>query len=144
MPDRLAFAAQLQKLEAFRHGQADSTELDEFDAETERLILRTFGETTGHLEAYELATMGEAETIVNIPQSAQEDTAQDIPRKALEQRRQVLEACVAELEAPPKPLQKPSRAPAKKAKKKSTARKKARKVTKKKPTAAKKKRAKRR
>src|SRR5207244_10406986 len=67
MPDTLVFAAQIKKLEAFRHGQADSTALDEFDAETEQLILRTFREDTHLLEAYGLAIMGEAENIVNIP-----------------------------------------------------------------------------
>src|SRR3989454_1481323 len=106
MPDSLVFAAQIKKLEAFRHGQADSTALDEFDAETEQLILRTFREGTHLLEAYGLAIMGEAENIVNIPQQAQEEAAQDIPRMAIEQRRQVLEACLAELTmvaAQPKP-----------------------------------------
>src|SRR2546428_3773964 len=86
MPDTLVFTEQIKKLEAFRHGLADSTALDEFDAETEQLILRTFREDTHLLEAYGLAIMGEAENIVNIPQSAQEDAAQDIPRKAIEQR----------------------------------------------------------
>jgi hypothetical protein len=158
MPDTLVFAAQIKKLEAFRHGLADSTALDEFDAETEQLILRTFREGTHLLEAYGLAIMGEAENIVNIPQQAQEDAAQDLPRMAIEQRRQVLEACLAELTmvaAQPKPKTS-SRAPAKKAKKatktrlravkkmaakkKRTAGGKAKKPT----TAAKKKRAKRR
>jgi hypothetical protein len=146
MPDALDFAAQIKKLEAFRHGQADSTGLDEFDAETEQLILRTFGVDTHLLEAYELATLGEAESIVNIPQQAQEDTAQDVPRKAIEQRRQVLEACLAELDwnaGKPKPMR--TARPAKKAKKP----KKAREARKTKPRvvrkkAAKQKRAKRR
>ena len=158
MPDALVFSAQIRKLEAFRHGLVDSTALDEFDAETEQLILRTFREDTHLLEAYGLAIMGEAENIVNIPQQAQEDAAQDLPRMAIEQRRQVLEACLAELTmvaAQPKPKTS-SRAPAKKAKKatktklravkkmaakkKRTARGKAKKPT----TAPKKKRAKRR
>ena len=109
----VAFSDQVKKLEAFRHGQADPSVLDEFDAETEQLILRTFGDTTNHLEAYELATMGEAETIVNMPQAAQEDAVQDLPLKALEQRRQVLEACLAELDASSRRrnTQKPSLAP---------------------------------
>jgi hypothetical protein len=155
MPDTLVFAAQIKKLEAFRHGQADSTALDEFDAETEQLILRTFREDTHLLEAYGLAIMGEAENIVNIPQQAQEDAAQDIPRMAIEQRRQVLEACLAELTmvvSQPKPKTS-SRAPVKKSKKakpravkKKAAKKKrtARGNAKKPATAAKKKRAKRR
>ena len=159
MPNAMVFTAQIKKLEAFRRGQADLTALDEFDAETEQLILRTLGQSTPHLEAYGLAIMGEAETIVNMPQPAQEDAVQDLPRKAIEQRRQVLEACMAELEAvpaQPKPSRSPQRAPAKKArratttkpravkkmaaKKKRTARGKAKKPA----TAAKKKRAKRR
>jgi len=133
MPDALDFAAQIKKLEAFRHGQADSTALDEFDAETDQLILRTFGVDTHLLEAYGLATMGEAESIVNIPQQAQEDAAQDVPRKAIEQRRQVLEACLAELDSnagKPKPMR--TARPAKEA----------RKATKTKPRAVKKKAAK--
>ena len=97
MPDTLVFTEQIKKLEAFRHGEADSTELDEFDAETEQLILRTFREDTHLLEAYGLAIMGEAESIVNMPQQAQEDAVQDLPRKAIQQRRQVLEGCLAEL-----------------------------------------------
>ncbi len=139
MPDALDFAAQIKKLEAFRHGLADSTALDEFDAETDQLILRTFGVDTHLLEAYGLAIMGEAESIVNIPQQAQEDAAQDVPRKAIEQRRQVLEACLAELDSnagKPKPMR--TARPAKKAKKA----KKARKATKTKPRAVKKKAAK--
>ena len=133
MPDALVFAAQIKKLEAFRHGQADSTALDEFDADTEQLILRTFGVDTHLLEAYGLAIMGEAESIVNIPQQAQEDAAQDVPRKAIEQRRQVLEACLAELDSNAgKPKPRRTARPAKKV----------RKATKTKPRAVKKKAAK--
>jgi len=143
MPDTLVFAAQIKKLEAFRHGQADSTALDEFDAETEQLILRTFREDTHLLEAYGLAIMGEAENIVNIPQAAQEDAAQDIPRKAIEQRRQVLEACMAELTVVPD-QPKPRAAKKKAAAKKTSAIKKKARTAEKKPMAAKKKRAKRR
>lgn len=122
----VAFADQIKKLEMLRHGQVDSATLEQFDEETEQLILRTFGDATKHLEAYELATMGEAESIVNIPQPAQEDAVQNLPLKAIEQRRQVLEACLAELDLnagqqKPKP---PSRAPAKR-KKARTAKKKA-------------------
>lgn len=98
MRDQLA--EQLRKLEALRHNSdSDNIALDAFDAETEQLILRTFGESTQHLEAYESATVGEAEYIVNIPQAAQEEGTQDLFRKGLEQRRQVLEACLAELQS---------------------------------------------
>ncbi len=94
MPDQLA--EQLKKLDVLRHME-DSAALEEFDEETEQLILQRFGEATNHLEAYELAMMGEAETIVNMPQSAQEDATQDLFHKGIEQRRQVLEGCLADL-----------------------------------------------
>ena len=144
MPDQ--FAEQLKKLEALRHNSdSDSTALDAFDAETEQILLKTFGESTDHLEAYQLATMGEAETIVNIPQAAQEDATQDLFHKGLEQRRQVLEGCLAELQsgAGRPAATKPSPAPARKkpraAKKKPRAVKKKGKAVKKKKAAAKKK-----
>jgi hypothetical protein len=144
MRDQLA--EQLQKLQALRHNSdADFTTLDAFDAETEQLLLRTFGESTDHLEAYELATMGEAETIVNMPQAAQEDATQDLFHKGLEQRRQVLEGCLAELQSRAGRLaaakSSPSPAKGKKpraAKKKPRAAKKKSKATKKKRSAAKK------
>jgi hypothetical protein len=153
MRDQLA--EQLKKLEALRHNSdSDSAALDAFDAETEQLILRTFGESTRHLEAYESATVGEAEYIVNIPQAAQEEGTQDLFHKGLEQRRQVLEACLAELQSgagrPAVAKSSPSPAKGKKpraARKKPRAAKKKGKTTKKKrsavqkrkPTAAKKK-----
>ena len=142
MPDQ--FAEQLKKLQALRHNSdADSTLLDAFDAETEQLILRAFGESTKYLEAYELATVGEAECILNIPQAAQEDATQDLFHKGLEQRRQVLEGCLAELQSGAgRPVAtKPSHSPAQKkkpreAKKKPRAAKKKGKAAKKKKAAA--------
>ena len=94
MLDQLA--EQVKKLDALRH-VADPSALEEFDEETEQLILQRFGEDTKHWEAYELAMMGEAETIVNMPQAAQEDTTQDLFHKGIQQRRQVLEGCLADL-----------------------------------------------
>lgn len=106
MPDQ--FMKQIKKLEALRH-MADSAALEEFDEEAEQLILQRFGEATNHLEAYELAMMGEAETIVNMPQSAQEDATQDLFHKGIEQRRQVLEGCLADLaEAAARPATMPA------------------------------------
>lgn len=161
MPDQ--FAEQIKKLEALRHA-ADSSALEEFDEETEQLILQRFGEDTKHGEAYELAMMGEAETIVNMPQSAQEDATQDLFHKGIEQRRQVLEGCLADLaeaaarpvvqraappsppKAAPRPAPKKARAAKKKKKpvkkKAGAARKTARKPAKKKrPAAARRKKA---
>lgn len=106
MPDQ--FAEQIKKLEALRHA-ADSAALEEFDEEAEQLILQRFGEATNHLEAYELAMMGEAETIVNMPQAAQEDATQDLFHKSIEQRRQVLEGCLADVvEAAARPAAPPA------------------------------------
>jgi hypothetical protein len=51
------------------------------------------------MEAYEYATLAEAEAVVNIPESAQEPLSQDLPQKAIQQRRQVLQGVVNELEA---------------------------------------------
>ncbi len=150
MPDQLV--EQIKKLQALRHMHSDSAALEEFDEETEQLILQRFGEDTKHWEAYELAMMGEAETIVNMPQAAQEDATQDLFHKGLEQRRQVLEGCLADLaeaaaqpvtrRAAPPPALKAAPKAAKKTsaarKKKKTAKKKAP-AKKKKPAAAKKK-----
>jgi outer membrane biosynthesis protein TonB len=108
MPDQ--FAEQIKKLQAFRHMLVDDAALEEFDEETERLILQRFGENTKHWEAYELAMVGEAETIVNMPQAAQEDATQDLFHKGIEQRRQVLEGCLADMvDATAKPAPRPSR-----------------------------------
>jgi hypothetical protein len=141
MPDQLA--EQIKKLEALRH-MAGSSALEEFDEETERLILQRFGEDTKHWEAYELAMMGEAETIVNMPQAAQEDATQDLFHKGIEQRRQVLEGCLADLaEAAAQPVTQravppPALKAAPKATKKPRAVKKKKKIAKKKAGTAKK------
>jgi len=94
MPD--LFREQIKKLDALRRAE-DFSSLEEFDDETEHLIMQRFGEASPHLEAYELAMMGEAETLVNMPQSAQEDSTQDLFPKSIEQRRQVLEGCLADV-----------------------------------------------
>jgi len=115
-PRAREFTTQIKRLQALRYSQAESPALAEFDAETEQLIRRMPGDATKHLEAYHLATVGEAESIVNIPQAAQEDAMQDLPRKAIEQRRQVLEVCMSELgeNVSPQRPKRPARAPAKK------------------------------
>lgn len=139
MLDQLA--EQVKKLEALRHA-ADLSALEEFDEETERLILQRFGENTKHWEAYELAMMGEAETIVNMPQAAQEDTTQDLFHKGIQQRRQVLEGCLADLAEATAPSVTPRAAPppalkaAPKATKKPRAVKKRKRAAKKKTGAA--------
>lgn len=89
------FLEQLKKLEDLSHRPTDTATLAQFDMETESLLTATFGDGNDRLETYKYATMAEAETMVNLPESAQEELAQDLPQKAIQQRRQVLEACIS-------------------------------------------------
>lgn len=73
--------------------------LNEFDQAAERLIGRVFGESSEQLEAYQYAKLGEAASLVNLPEEAQEGGAQDTDREALHQRKRVLEGCITALEA---------------------------------------------
>ncbi len=73
--------------------------LERFDLETERMISEVFGETSEMLEAYEHAQLGEAASLVNWPEEAQEGGAQGSDQESLHLRRRVLESCIAELEA---------------------------------------------
>jgi hypothetical protein len=92
-----ALQGQIQKLEVLSHRPLDSAVLARFDDETENLIKRLLGATHPQLEAYKYAKLAEAAEMVNLPESAQEESVQDLPRKAIQQRRQVLEGCLAEL-----------------------------------------------
>ena len=92
-----ALQAQIHKLEALSHQPLDPTALARFDEETEVLIQSLFGTAHPQLETYKYAELAEAAVMVNLPESAQEDSAQNLPHKAIQQRRQVLEGCLAEL-----------------------------------------------
>ena len=93
------FRGQLEKLEKLGHAQVGSTnDWIEFDEETEKLLRQTFGDTHEYVEAYAMATLAEAEALVNMPESAQEPISQDLTQKAFQQRRQLLHAVLAELE----------------------------------------------
>ena len=50
------------------------------------------------MESYKYATVGEAEALVNLPESAQEPLTRDIPKKGLQQRRQVLQGILTDLQ----------------------------------------------
>ena len=93
------FQAQIEKLEVLGKAQAGEQEFAQFDEETEQLLVRNFGTSDARVEAYKYASLGEAETLVNLPESAQEAIAQDIPKKAIQQRRQVLEGIISELQS---------------------------------------------
>ena len=93
------FRAQLEKLEKLGHAQVGTThDWIEFDEETEELLRKTFGDTNEYVEAFAMATMAEAEALVNMPESAQESLSQDLPQKAFQQRRQLLHAVLSDLE----------------------------------------------
>lgn len=88
---------QLEKLEGLSHTPVDTNVLDQFDRETEEIIKR-IDEREGKMTAYNMATMAEAEAVVNLPESAQEPTSRDLLQKSIQQRRQVLLGFVSEME----------------------------------------------
>ncbi|MGH7206673.1 MAG: CBS domain-containing protein [Nitrospiraceae bacterium] len=93
------FRQQLARFQPFLSRQSTAGLLEDFDQATERLISQVFGEASELLEAYEYAKLGEAASLVNLPEEAQESGVHDIPREALHQRKSVLESCVSELDA---------------------------------------------
>ena len=88
---------QIQKLEAFMQEGSESTALSAFDIETEQLLLNLNCQNGTWLESYKYATLGEAEAMVNLPESAQQAGVRDRFKKSLQQRRQVLLGCVGYL-----------------------------------------------
>ncbi len=93
------FREHLVRFRSFMSKGPSAASLAEFDQETERLIGQIFGEASELLEAYEYAQLGEASTLVNLPEEAQEPGAQDLERESQQQRKRVLESCISELEA---------------------------------------------
>lgn len=81
---------QIDKLERLDHRTPVVPTFDAFDAETEALLGTLYGEAHQYLEAYKYASLGEAEALVNLPESAQEQLAEDRAKTAIQQRRQVL------------------------------------------------------
>jgi CBS domain-containing protein len=75
--------------------------LDDFDSKAEQLIREAMGDTSKMVEAYEYAQLGAAAGLVNFPDEAPEGgvTTRDHKRESLNQRKRVLESCIAELEA---------------------------------------------
>ena len=89
---------QIGKLEGLNHRTPVQPSLDGFDAETEALLGRLYGASHKYVEAYKYATVAETEALVNLPQSAQEPLAKDLPKTALQQRRQVLLGILTEMQ----------------------------------------------
>lgn len=90
--------AQIEKLEGLAHHSVVNPTFDQFDADTEDMLIKIYGANHQYVESYKYATVGEAEAMVNLPQSAQEPTSRDIPKKGLQQRRQVLQSILTDLE----------------------------------------------
>lgn len=90
--------AQRDTLEGLSHAQAEPAAWAAFDRETEQLLRQIYGDAHQSVELYVYACMAEAEAIVNMPESAQESLSRNLPQKAIQQRRQVLNAVLAELE----------------------------------------------
>jgi hypothetical protein len=89
---------QIDKLEQLDHRAPVVPALDDFDAETEALLGKLYGDGHAYLEAYKYACLAEAEALVNLPESAQETLTQDRPKTGIQQRRQVLLSIVTEMQ----------------------------------------------
>jgi hypothetical protein len=87
---------QISKLEHLDHRTPVLPTLDGFDAETEALLGRLYGTSHKYVEAYKYATVAETEALVNLPESAQE--TKDLPKTAVQQRRQVLLGILTEMQ----------------------------------------------
>lgn len=90
--------SQIEKLEGLAHHTGVNPAFDQFDAETEDLLTKIYGANHKYVEAYKYATVGEAEALVNLPESAQEPLTRDVPKKGLQQRRQALQGVLTELQ----------------------------------------------
>ena len=87
---------QIGKLEHLDHRTPVLPTLEGFDAETEELLGRLYGTSHKYVEAYKYATVAETEALVNLPESAQE--TKDLPKTAVQQRRQVLLGILTEMQ----------------------------------------------
>ncbi|THJ21982.1 MAG: hypothetical protein CAF45_011000 [Nitrospira sp. CG24E] len=90
--------AQINKLEGLAHHTAVNPRFEMFDAQTEDILFKIYGAGHQYIESYKYATVGEAEAMVNLPESAQEAQTLDIPKMGLQQRRQVLQSILTDLQ----------------------------------------------
>ncbi|MBX3236915.1 MAG: hypothetical protein KF814_12240 [Nitrospiraceae bacterium] len=93
-----AIKAQIDQLESLERRTSANPSFDAFDADTQEILGRIYGKDHQYLEFYQYATLGEAEALVNLPESAQEPLTRDLTKTGLQQRRQVLESLLTELE----------------------------------------------
>ena len=69
--------ARIGMLERLAHHTVVNPTFDVFDAETEEVLIKIYGASHKYIESYKYATVGEAEAIVNLPDSAGEARAGD-------------------------------------------------------------------
>lgn len=89
------FKQKLIKLQPFLSRKRGTASLEEFDEVAEELIGQVFGAASDEAEAYVYAKNGESALL---PEEAQESGTHNVERESLQQRRQVLESCLADLE----------------------------------------------
>jgi signal-transduction protein with cAMP-binding, CBS, and nucleotidyltransferase domain len=83
------------KFQPFLSRKRGSVSLEDFDEAAEELISQVFGGASDESEAYFFAKTGESALL---PEEAQESGTHNVERESLQQRRQVLESCLADLE----------------------------------------------
>lgn len=89
------FKLKLVKFQPFLSRKRGNSSLEEFDEAAEELIAQVFGAASDEAEAYLYAKTGESALL---PEEAQESGTHNVERESLQQRRQVLESCLADLE----------------------------------------------
>ena len=89
------FKQQLIKFQPFLSRKRGTASLEDFDESAEELIAQVFGAASDQSEAYFFAKTGESALL---PEEAQESGTHNVERESLQQRRQVLESCLADLE----------------------------------------------
>ncbi len=89
--------ALIDKLETLDHRTPVRPDLERFDEEAETVLGRLYGDDHRYVETYKYATLAEAEALVNLPESAQEPMAKDLPKTAVQQRRQALQGMLTEM-----------------------------------------------
>jgi CBS domain-containing protein len=89
------FKHQLVKFQPFLSRKRGTASLEDFDETAEDLIGQVFGAASDKAEAYLYAKTGESALL---PEEAQENGTHNVERESLQERRQVLESCLVDLE----------------------------------------------
>lgn len=89
------FKQQLVRFQPFLSRKRGAASLEDFDEAAEELISQVFGAASDEAEAYFYAKNGESALL---PEEAQESGTHNVERESLQQRRQVLESCMSDLE----------------------------------------------